>query len=712
MPAGTAGLESIVPPMFRPARLVAACALALLALLAVFAAPAGAQGDAGRRVVLAVWAAPVTTNYSLAGLQKGQEPRDLFLRTLARQPGLSVGLLSTVQGDYSEEQALLDMSQGTRQPSSLYSPRAPYALHLDRATSAFPDWARTVKRAHDVSVTLKPGLLAGSIPGGGGYVGVAGTNTVPAIAAANQQGRVTELSLGPVATLAARVQRMTATRRLVVVGVPPDAAGRAQLDQLVAGRAASELLLVSYLPPTPPKLALTTAPSRLYKQTAFGMGRQGKRGSVTSDTTRHDGLVSAIDVMPTILDYLDVDVPKKVRGTDIKVGGGIRAPRLEELRRRWSDVRSSRQSSSMRGVIAVAGIAFLILGLWRGLRAAVAPSLRLAALGLMWWPTTVLISAAIEPSTRLKETAIIAVLAILLALITDRLLPWPRGPALPAAVGLVVYTIDLAFGGDLLTRSVLGPSVAFGARFYGVSNELEPLLPILLLVGLAAVLTGRPVTRRTPVVYAVAGLLLAIVVGWGRLGADVGGVITVGLAIAAATLVMLPGGITWRAVVVAALVPVAAIGGLILLDLGLSGGDHLSRNLLRIENAGQLWELVSRRYELAFRVLKSGRTPAYFLGAGLAVAFAIRNRRWLYGGTPHRAWIAVLVGGLGAGLGGMLANDSGPILLINSILALGAVTAYLLGGTRARALADAAASTPPGPSPPPGERPAETVLTG
>jgi len=186
----------------------------------------------------------------------------------------------------------------------------------------------------------------------------------------------------------------------------------------------------------------------------------------------------------------------------------------------------------------------------------------------------------------------------------------------------------------------------------------------------------------------------------------------VGLAVAAATLVMLPGGITKRSVIVALLVPVAAIGGLILLDLGLSGGDHLSRNLLRTENSRELWELVARRYELAFRVLKSGRTPAYFLGVVLAVLFAIRNRRWLYGESPHRAWIAVMVGGLGAGIGGMLANDSGPILLVNSVVALATVTAYLLAGTRARVLTQAPAAPAAGPPPPPGERPAETVLAG
>jgi hypothetical protein len=162
-------------------------------------------------------------------------------------------------------------------------------------------------------------------------------------------------------------------------------------------------------------------------------------------------------------------------------------------------------------------------------------------------------------------------------------------------------------------------------------------------------------------------------------------VITVGMGVAVATLLMLPGGITKRSLVVTALVPVAAIAFLILIDLGLSGGDHLSRNLLRTENSRELWELVSRRYELAFRVLKTGRTPAYFLGAALAVAFAVRNRQWLYANLPHRSWAAVLVGGLAAGVAGTLTNDSGPILLVNAVLALAGVTAYLLGGTQSRA---------------------------
>ena len=227
--------------------------------------------------------------------------------------------------------------------------------------------------------------------------------------------------------------------------------------------------------------------------------------------------------------------------------------------------------------------------------------------------------------------------------------------------------------------SALGPSVASGSRFYGVSNELEPILPIVLLAGLAALTTGREITRRTLVEYAVAGLALLVVVGWGRLGADVGGVITVGAGVAVATLVMLPGKVTVRRIALTALVPIGALAVLIVLDLGLSGGSHLTRNLLRADDTSELWELVTRRYELAWRILTSANKPAYFLAALLAVAFAWRNRDRLYAALPHRAWAAALIGGLAVGVVGALVNDSGPVLFINAVIGLAALTAYLLG---------------------------------
>jgi len=611
-------------------------------------------------------------------------PVDGVLRFFGEQPGLRTGLWSASQGRYQRQQVLLDVSQGSRQPTALYSDVDEDAddqhddLRFDADTRSFENWAAFRRRALDVSQTIRPGLLAASVPGGAAFVGADVIEPTPAIAAADERGRVAAVSLGAVATLAQRARAASRSQRLVVVSAPFGDAGREQLSQLVRGRADDELLLIVQLPETPRQGSVGEPPSRYLRQIAVAIG-DGREGSPRSASTRRDGLVSAIDFAPTILDWLRSETPDRMRGAAIRSGATVSVERLTELRERWSQARDGRQSGSIMAIVLLAATLYLLLGTLRGPHAAARPALRIGGLGLLWWPSAVLFAAAVEPATRSGEILLIAGVSITLAALTERLLPWARAPLVPALICLLAYSADLAAGGPLLTVSALGPSVATGGRFYGVSNELEPILPIVLLVGLAAVMTGRAMGRGALALYAAAGLVLLVVVGSGRLGADVGGVLTVGAGIAAAILVLLGGTLTPRRIVLAALVPVAALAFLIAIDLGLSGGSHLSRNLSRASNASELWELVTRRYELAWPVLKSGSKPLFLLASLLAVAFAWRGRRLLYGDLPHRAWAAALVGGLAAGATGALTNDSGPVLFINAVIALAGVTAYIAG---------------------------------
>src|SRR4029078_11209949 len=101
-----------------------------------------------------------------------------------------------------------------------------------------------------------------------------------------------------------------------------------------------------------------------------------------------------------------------------------------------------------------------------------------------------------------------------------------------------------------------------GSRFYGIGHELEATLSALLLIGLGALLYGRGRTRGGVWAFVRGGIVVAIWIGAGRLGADVGGVITVAAGVAVAALLMLPGGLTKRAVALAIIAPVAAIGAL------------------------------------------------------------------------------------------------------------------------------------------------------
>jgi hypothetical protein len=670
---------------------LAACTLAgvVVALPPLTAgAGAAADGDGGRdgvgeqrRAIVAFYAAD-PQDVLVYPAQDDEPPIDGMLRLLGSETGVRAGLWSSAQGGYARQQVLLDISQGTRQPTGLYSDVDEDGddeldeLRFDLASRAFANWEPFRARATDVSRTLRPGLLGGSVPGGAAFVTARGAPLQPAIVAADERGRVAEISRGKVSTLAARAR--ASTQRLVVVSVPFGRVGQAQLSQLARQRAPDELLLIIQLPRTPQPGQTGLGLGRYLRQPALAIG-DGRAGSVRSGSTRRDGLVSSIDFAPTILEWIGVQAPDRMRGAVIATGAPLGTERLEELRRRWANARDGRQAASLGAIVTLAVILFLLLGTWRGVRAGTRPVLRIGALAVLWWPSVVLLAAALEPATRQAEVFLIAGVSLVLAALCERLLAWARAPLVPALTCLVAYSADLAFGGPLLTMSVLGPSVGAGSRFYGVSNELEPILPIVLLIGLAAFATGRELTRRMLALYACAGVGLLVVVGWGRLGADVGGVITVGAGVAVAAVAMVPGRLTARRLAIAALAPVGALVLLIAIDLGLSGESHLSRNLLRAGDPSELWELVTRRYELSWGILTSGDNLAYFLGALLAVAFAWRNRARIYPALPHRAWAAALIGGLAAGLAGALTNDSGPILFINAVGCLAALTAYILG---------------------------------
>ncbi|HVH07035.1 MAG TPA: hypothetical protein VNE71_13645, partial [Myxococcota bacterium] len=308
-------------------------------------------------------------------------------------------------------------------------------------------------------------------------------------------------------------------------------------------------------------------------------------------------------------------------------------------------------------------------------------AMRAGGLAAMWLPFCLLIPATFTP-TRTVEYLLVAGSSLALGLITDLILRWPRGPMLPAAATVLAYTIDLAHGSPLIVRSLLGPNPRFGSRFYGLGNELEALIPIIVLTGLAATPWLQRRSIRNASIFGGVGLALGVIVGSGRLGADVGGVITVGAGFAVATVLMLPGKFTWKRLLIVCAAPVLALAGLAALDLLTGGNSHFTRTVLSGGGA-EFQDTVRRRYELAFNVLRRGLIPVLTGLALLAAAYGVRHRATLFNNVIDRpAWRAALAGSLVGCVAGALTNDSGPMLVIFGVILLTFVTAYLRGDPR------------------------------
>jgi hypothetical protein len=573
-------------------------------------------------------------------------------------------MLGATQGRYRQVQALLDLSQGARTSLAAYDPHEPPALGV-LSDGTVAGWEDAMRRAQAAPAPIVPGLLASSVPGGVGYAGWLYGTRDPAIVAAGRDGRVSRMALpDDRRAVVSAARRLLARHRLVVAALPDERA----LRRLAAHRDADTLLIVIGEPPP----AVTT---RLLPVAVVGLG--GGR-TLTSTTTHTDGLVTGIDVGPTVLGWLNLPVPHDMTGQALRVDGPLDVGALRRLHARLRVVTARRYATL--GYLALSW-AVLLLGAValrrrRGARWAV----RTGALAVLWILPVLLLFAALTPS-RLVEVVGVGWAALVLGAVCDRLVRWPIAPAVPALIGVAAYVADLALGSRLIVTSLLGPNPLFGSRFYGIGNELESTLPVLLLCGVAAAACrlgagGR--SRALALAFAAGGLVLGAAVGSGRLGADVGGVVTVGAGTAAAVLLALPGALTKRRVAVALLVPVAAIVALAVLDLATGGDGHFTRTVLRAGDGQALRDVVVRRYELAWNNLTAGLMPLLTAIALAAIGWGIARRERLLAGVPcPDCWRAALGGSAAAGVAGALSNDSGPLLLVFATFATMWVAAYL-----------------------------------
>jgi hypothetical protein len=612
---------------------------------------------------------------------------------LADVAGLSVGIMSASQGEYSQTQLLLDIGQGARIASSAYPTPRPPALSLivtgasagatgtgARVTGAtvagatvagatVARWQAARRRAEAAPQLLQPGLLASQIPGGAGYVGVTGAATGDGALAAENDGHVAAVSLGPPSTLLARIIAMRSRERLVVADLPAGGEGRADLLALARGRAANELLLVVQ------RVERGSAGELLWTAAGGLAGGAGKE--LSSQSTNERGLIASFDLAPTILDYLELrPIPLEVRGKPIVTDGPLHSTSLRSLMARLRVIGGRR----------LPALGFL-LGAWALLAALAAPwarwrawAMRVGALGVLWTPVAVLVPAALEPSAAV-EYATIALVSLALGALTDALVPWPRAVLAPAVVAVVVLTADALAGTQLLMRSLLGPDPILGARFYGIGNELKSGLAVLVAAAVAAALFPAARDRRAALAMAGAGVLLAVVEGSARIGAGVGGVILVSFGFAVATIMLLPGALTRRRALVVLLSPVAALVALAAIDLATAqGAGHFTGSVLDASSAGELRDVIVRRYSAAWDELRNHAMPVASAVALVYAGLGIRRRARLLApvaGDP--AWLAALAGGLAAGVVGALFEDSGPVLFVVAVFALGCVLTYLWG---------------------------------
>ncbi|MHB8242915.1 MAG: hypothetical protein ACYDHN_13115, partial [Solirubrobacteraceae bacterium] len=439
---------------------------------------------------------------------------------------------------------------------------------------------------------------------------------------------------------------------------------------LSAKRAPGELLLV---------VQRTSNVSRGALLWSAAVGLAGGGGhELSSQSTDQRGLVVSVDLAPTILDHLGARaLPSAMRGKPIVTDGTLDSAGLRSLMARLRVV-GERRLKALACLLGAWALLLLAASPWPKARAR---AIRSGSIGVLWAPVGVLLVAPLAPGAAV-EYLLLAVACLSLGALTDALVPWPRAMAAPALVAVLALTGDALAHTQLLMRSLLGPNPILGARFYGIGNELKSALAVLVLAAVAGMLHPGARDRRAQAWTAAAGVVLAVVEGSARIGAGVGGVILVSAGFAVAVVMLAPGSVTRRRALIVLASPVVALVGLALIDLLTAhGGGHYTGSILHAGSPGELRDVIVRRYKAAWGELHNHAMPVATVLALSCSVFAVRARERLLrpvGGDP--VWLAALSGGLTAGVVGSLVEDSGPVLLVVAVFALGCVASYLWGG--------------------------------
>jgi hypothetical protein len=349
-------------------------------------------------------------------------------------------------------------------------------------------------------------------------------------------------------------------------------------------------------------------------------------------------------------------------GQPIRAEGSVDVGAVVSLGDRLATI-SSRRGPVIGGSLAVWLVALgLAIAVARGRAGRV--GIRLVGLSVIYLPLVLLGGAALEPS-QIVEQLLVVFGAPLLGALTLVALGGYRALAVASGLTVLACAVDVVAGSPLTSLSLLGPNPGLGVRFYGIGNELEAMLGVLIVAGTGAGLAGfapRLSPRGCAVAFLAVGLPLAAVFASGRFGADVGAAIVfpVGAAVAAAAIAER----RRRTALLIVAVPFVAVALLALADLVSGANAHLTRSVLDAGGFSDLAQVAQRRLQLSAhsftRPIVFVFIPLIAVLAAIAVLRRDRLRAWLRG---RPAMWAGLIGAVAATAVGTLANDSGALLL-------------------------------------------------
>lgn len=426
---------------------------------------------------------------------------------------------------------------------------------------------------------------------------------------------------------------------------------------------------------------------RLTFVAALGPGFKG--GVLTSDSTRRAGLVAAIDLAPTVLEFFGLEVPIEMEGHPMEAVPfrGDKIGFLTEIERR-ADVNYMLRLPVVKGFIYLVACV-LVMGLvavfYGGPRARWVQWVDGSLLAFMSVPLALFLQPLLAPPSipafSVSLLFLVGLFAVLARAVEAR---WGMGVALVSLLTVASVVADAWAGGRLNGGSVMGYHPVVGARFYGIGNEYMGIVVASTLMGLGCLLdrVGPTLTRRAVISASAVMLLVLLTIGLPQVGANFGGAITAAVGFGLFLIKVLRVRVRLKQVLLLLLGAVAVVGLVSAIGLLLGEETHLgwAAKLAAHGEWRDLFVIAWRKVGTNARLLKSITWSRLLLVFVVVLAILLHRPRGLMASMlGRRHWFGeALVSSIVAMFLAIAVNDSGVVACATMITVVGPALMHML----------------------------------
>ncbi|WP_026691402.1 hypothetical protein [Alteribacter aurantiacus] len=400
-----------------------------------------------------------------------------------------------------------------------------------------------------------------------------------------------------------------------------------------------------------------------------------------SPTTRRDGLMASVDLVPTWLGFFGMDEGDDWIGHPVTFQTGTANPAAFLNQHKAMTAVFSKRGPVLSGYITVLVVILLAVSavLWIKKEASLWRKVaRLVLISAVSSPLLFLLTGPLIPhlSTVFYVVMLIGATGVG-AILVDKVAKYPVSTI--CGLFFAITTWDLLNNATLIKQSFLGYDPIIGARYYGLGNEFAGVYIVSGWLMLAPFFTGgqkKRILQHATLFFVLTAMLLFLATS--SLGANAGASLATGVMIGFIVYKLFLGFLNWKKLLL--FIPVgglALLGVLYVLQLNQPASHiHSAFNLLFQGDVNGIGNIILRKLEMNWKIFKISHWTQLFVTTYVLIGIYIwrgKKKAW-----SHERNI-MIQGCIIASLALLFLNDSGIVAAATSMfVTLCASYAWLL----------------------------------